>query len=178
MTRFSSFIASIQRDGNDGRAFELFVKWFLQNDPEWSTQVKSVWLWNDWPEKWGPDTGINLVFEHKNGDIWAVQAKCYDSKYPVSKKDMDTFLSESNRSIINKRLLVTSTDLMSANAIRTCKHQEKPVVRFMLSDFEIAEVDYRATDFWGETGGRGGGWVAAKQCMPWAQDHINANGRR
>jgi predicted helicase len=62
-------------------------------------------------------TGIDLVFQHKDGDIWAVQAKCYDSKYPVSKKDMDTFLSESSRSVIKSRLLVTSTDLMSANAM-------------------------------------------------------------
>ena len=32
---------------------------------------------------------------------------------------MDTFLSESSRSVIKSRLLVTSTDQMSANAIRT-----------------------------------------------------------
>jgi predicted helicase len=142
MATFEQFIKSIQLDGNDGKAFEIFVKWFLKNDPEWSTQVEDVWLWDEWPDKWGPDNGIDLVFQHKNGDIWAVQAKCYDSKYPVSKKDMDTFLSESSRSVIKSRLLVTSTDHMSANAIRTCKHQEKPVVRFMLRDFENATIDY------------------------------------
>jgi predicted helicase len=65
----------------------------------------------------GPDCGIDLVFRHKNGETWAVQSKCYDSNYPVTKKDMDTFLSESNRALIHKRLLLTSTDLMSANAL-------------------------------------------------------------
>jgi predicted helicase len=117
LASFTNFIQSIRTDGNDGKAFEVFSKWFLKNDPEWSTQVDEVWLWDEWPDKWGPDCGIDLVFRHKNGETWAVQSKCYDSNYPVTKKDMDTFLSESNRALIHKRLLLTSTDLMSANAL-------------------------------------------------------------
>ena len=144
MASFTDFIQSIRTDGNDGKAFEVFSKWFLKNDPEWSMQVDEVWLWDEWPDKWGPDCGIDLVFRHKNGETWAVQSKCYDTSYPVTKKDMDTFLSESNRALIHKRLLLTSTDLMSANAIRTCDHQEKDVVRFMLRNFEEAAVDYPA----------------------------------
>ena len=100
MASFTDFIQSIRADGNDGKAFEVFSKWFLENDPEWSTQVDEAWLWNEWPDKWGPDCGIDLVFRHKNGETWAVQSKCYDSNYPVTKKDMDTFLSESNRALI------------------------------------------------------------------------------
>ncbi|MCP4124428.1 MAG: DEAD/DEAH box helicase family protein, partial [Bacteroidetes bacterium] len=142
MPSFNQFIQTIQDDGNDGKAFEVFVKWFLKNDPEWFTQVDQVWLWDDWPDKWGPDCGIDLVFRHKNGETWAVQAKCYDQKYPITKKDMDTFLSESNRAVIHKRLLMASTDLIGANAVRTCNEQEKPVVRFMLKDFEEAAVEY------------------------------------
>ena len=38
MTAFPTFLDSIYRDGNDGKAFEHFVKLFLKNDPEWSTQ--------------------------------------------------------------------------------------------------------------------------------------------
>ena len=33
MATFKEFIASIQADGNDGKAFERFCKWFLLNDP-------------------------------------------------------------------------------------------------------------------------------------------------
>lgn len=29
-----------------GKQFERFTKWFLKNDPEWSTQVDQVWLWS------------------------------------------------------------------------------------------------------------------------------------
>ena len=48
MATFSKFLNSIYRDGNDGKAFERFVKWFLTHDPEWKTQVDKVWLWEDW----------------------------------------------------------------------------------------------------------------------------------
>jgi len=142
MTSFEQLIRSIRSRDNYGRAFEVFVEWFLRNDPEWSSQVDEVWLWEDWPDRWGPDCGIDLVFRHRNGQIWAVQAKCYDPANSISKKDIDSFLSESNRASIQKRLLLTSTDLMSRNAIRTCDQQEKPVVRFMRQNFEDAAVIY------------------------------------
>jgi hypothetical protein len=40
---FEDFIRSIPA-ANDGKAFEVFVKWFLKNDPEWATQVDDIWL--------------------------------------------------------------------------------------------------------------------------------------
>ena len=42
MTAFSTFLDSIYRDGNDVKAFEHFVKWFLTHVPDWSTQVDKV----------------------------------------------------------------------------------------------------------------------------------------
>ena len=98
MATFSQFIRSIYRDGNDGKKFEQFVKWFLTHDPEWKTQVEKVWLWDEWPDRWGADKGIDLVFKHRNGETWAVQAKCYDQKYKINKPDIDTFLSSLNPS--------------------------------------------------------------------------------
>jgi superfamily II DNA or RNA helicase len=142
MATFSKFLKSIYRDGNDGKAFERFVKWFLTNDPEWKTQVDKVWLWDDWPGKWGVDKGIDLVFKHRNGETWAVQAKCYSSDYYITKADIDTFLSESNRKGISRRLLMASTDRMGDNAKEVCAGQEKPVTHFLLSEFEKAAVEY------------------------------------
>ena len=142
MATFKEFIKSIQNDGNDGKAFERFCKWFLINDPYWKTQVDKAWLWNEWPERWGPDCGIDLIFKHKNGDTWAVQAKCYDEKYSVSKTDMDSFLTESSRALIKHRLLMASTNNLGRNAQRACAAQEKPVTLYMLKDFEAAQVEY------------------------------------
>ena len=137
MATFSQFLKTFDPVPNiKGKQFEVFVKWFLKNDPEWSTQVDQIWLWDEWGKRWGPDCGIDLVFKHKNGEIWAVQAKCYSPEYSITKSDVDTFLSESSRPTINKRLLVASTDLIGTNAKRTCESQEKDVRRFFYSDFE------------------------------------------
>ena len=54
MASFSTFLNSIYRDGNDGKQFERFVKWFLKHDPVWSKQVDKVWMWNEYPERWAP----------------------------------------------------------------------------------------------------------------------------
>ena len=82
MASFSEFLSTFDGDLNRrGRQFERFVKWFLKNDPEWATQVQDVWLWDDYPGRWGPDCGIDLVFKSKIGKTWAVQAKCYSANY-------------------------------------------------------------------------------------------------
>ncbi|MEO7621549.1 MAG: Helicase associated domain protein [Gallionella sp.] len=96
------------------------------------------------PTAGGVDCGIDLVFKHKNGELWAVQAKCYSPDYDITKHDVDKFLSESSRSSISKRLLIATTDRIGANAKQVCDAQEKAVVRYLLSNFEGAEIDYPA----------------------------------
>jgi superfamily II DNA or RNA helicase len=143
--QFSDFYSSLDANpARRGKQFEHFVKWFLKADPEWTTQVDQVWLWDEWPERWGADCGIDLVFRHKNGEHWAVQAKCYSPDYDITKHDVDKFLSESNRPSIKHRLLIATTDRIGANARQVCDAQEKPIIRFLLSDFEHAALDYPA----------------------------------
>jgi len=143
--QFSDFYNSLDVDpAKRGKQFEHFVKWFLKTDPEWSSQVDEVWLWNEWSERWGMDCGIDLVFRHRNGEHWAVQAKCYSPDYDITKHDVDKFLSESNRPLIKHRLLIATTDRIGGNAKQVCDAQEKPVIRFLLSDFERAALDYPA----------------------------------
>jgi len=142
MATFNKFLNSFNLENTKGTQFEHFVKWFLKNDPEWITQVDEVWLWDEYPDRWGPDCGVDLVFRHKNGETWAVQAKCYDTKYSITKKDVDTFLSESNRQGIDKRLLIASTDQVGRNARQVCQAQEKPVTLYLYADFDKAAIDY------------------------------------
>ncbi len=143
MATFSKFLNSFSPDKHKkGTQFEHFVKWFLKNDPQWETQVDQIWLWDECPDRWGQDCGIDLVFKHRNSEIWAVQAKCYSPEYSISKADVDTFLSESNRPSIHKRLLIASTDQIGQNAKQVCEDQEKPVVYFLYSDFAKAGIEY------------------------------------
>jgi predicted helicase len=133
---FDTFLGTLSNDfQRRGTEFEEFCKWFLQNSYSWKSLVKRVWLWNEYPNRWGRDCGIDLVYEDDQGGHWAVQAKCYDHAYDIKKSDLDTFLSESNRRNITGRLLLASTDGFGKNAQQVCAAQEKPVVRFLLSDF-------------------------------------------
>ena len=67
MATFDQFIASLEQDFGEqgkGKPFEVFCKWFLENDPEWSKTVDKVWLWDDYPNKWQrQDLGTDLVFQ-------------------------------------------------------------------------------------------------------------------
>lgn len=84
----------------------------------------------------GADCGIDLVFKHKNGQIWAVQAKCCDPKYNITKHDVDKFLSESNRLGIDKRLLIATTDGLGANARQICDAQDKEATELIDEAFD------------------------------------------
>ena len=50
MPTFDQFIYSLRQELGEqdaGKKFEVFCKWFLENDPEWSKTVDKVWLWNE-----------------------------------------------------------------------------------------------------------------------------------
>lgn len=143
MASFINFLESFPTDRfYKGKEFERFVKWFLTNEPVWASQVEKVWLWDEFPERWGRDCGVDLVFRHINGELWAVQAKCYSPDKTIKKEDIDSFLSESNRPLIKKRLLIATTDEIGPNARRVCEEQEKRVTRYLLSDFITSNISY------------------------------------
>jgi superfamily II DNA or RNA helicase len=125
-----------------GRQWERLCAWFLAHDPAYRALLREVWLWRDWPGRWGVDAGIDLVAEDVEGHLWAVQAKAYDPAYTVTKRDLDTFLSESSRPQFAFRLLVATTDLLSENARRTVEGQEKPVGLLLRGDLERAQVEW------------------------------------
>ena len=106
-SRFATFLESLNADPQKrGTQWEHVCKWFLETDPVYRSQLKNVWLWKQWPGKWGPDAGIDLVAEAKDGTLWAVQAKAYAPDNAVTKTDMDSFLSESARVEFDHRLLL------------------------------------------------------------------------
>ena len=143
-----SFLKLLETFDTDNHArgvqFEKLCKWILENHPLYKSKLKQVWLWDNWPERWGKDCGIDLVAEDIGGKIWAIQAKCYDPKYSVTKKDVDSFLSESTNSKIHHRLLIATTDGLGANAVGVIKRQSEttPVNQLMLSDLLEAPIDW------------------------------------
>ncbi len=141
MASFKDFISTFSSDsGEKGKQFERFVKWFLINDPTWKTQVEQVWHWDEYPNRWGKDLGIDLVFQHKNGDLWAVQAKCYAETTSITKAHVDSFISESGSKTFAGRLLIGTTDSLADNAKKVCDRQN--VTRFLLADFESSAFEF------------------------------------
>ncbi len=123
-----------------GRHFERLCKWLLENVPEYRQRLRHVWLWDDWPGRWGRDAGIDLVAEDQEGGLWAVQAKHYDPAYAIKKADLESFLSESSRPAFSYRLVIAPTDHLGPTAHRTLNAQEKPVGTLLRPQLEALDV--------------------------------------
>ena len=117
VSRFTTFLNTFDPDPKTrGKHWEHVCKWFLETDPVYCAQLKKVWLWDQWRGRWGPDAGIDLVAEAKDGTLWAIQAKAYASDNAVTKRDVDSFLSESARAEFRHRLLIATTSSVSQAA--------------------------------------------------------------
>ena len=125
-----------------GKQFEHICKWFLTNDPIYLGQLRRVWLWDEWPGRWAADAGIDLVAEEQGGRVWAIQSKAYDPSNSITKRDVDTFLSESARSEFAFRLLIATTDRIGNTAKRTLHAQEKPAGCLLRGDLGTSRVSW------------------------------------
>ena len=142
---FEYIEAKIRRDAEGttfGGDFEWLCRWFLENAPRYRGQFDKVWLWKDWPDRWGSDAGIDLVARTRMGELWAIQAKADHSDRAIPKREIDSFLSESNRSQFAYRLLMATTDDIGATARRTLHGQEKPVGLVLRGHFLTEEVQW------------------------------------
>lgn len=137
-----------------GARFEELISRYLMTDPAYASTLEKVWVWSSFPSRsdfGGRDTGIDLVARTKDGEYWAVQCKCYAEDHPVTKADMDTFLSTSGRMFrdidgkevsFSLRVIVATTDNWSFNAVEVTKGQTIPVTIIGLSILENAPVDW------------------------------------
>ena len=124
--------------------FEHVCKWFLTNDAECTALLPRVWLWKEWPDRWSDaEAGIDLVAEDVDGHLWAIQAKAYAEDRPVPKRELDKFLSESNRPAFSYRLLISATsEGLHHIAQGTVDAQEKPVFIRERPDLEKSPVQW------------------------------------
>ena len=134
---FRTLLSTLSPDAlTRGKQFERVTKWWLENDPIHSRQIEKIWLWDEWPEYPGRDIGIDLVARLLDGSLMAVQAKCVDESRSIPKSELDSFVSAASASTFKHKMLVATTDGLSANAQRMLTDQH--VVRVMLSDLEAS----------------------------------------
>jgi len=110
-----------------GKFFEPVVKRILETAPEFQSQYRKVWLWDDYPDRGGADLGIDLVAEDKQGERVAIQAKCYAPDGKLTWHDLSTFYGDAmGRAEIKQLMLVTTTDNVSGNARKKLTGAQKP----------------------------------------------------
>lgn len=66
MATFDEFITSIRTEFGEqgaGKKFEVFCKWFLENNPEWSKTVDKVWLWDEYAKTFNSIGSREPVFK-------------------------------------------------------------------------------------------------------------------
>ena len=141
---FTSLLSSLSPDGHiRGKQFERVAKWWLTQDPLTSLDIKQAWLWDEWPERSGPDIGIDIVAEMFDGTLCAIQAKCFDENRDIPKSELDSFVSAASPRIFQHRWLIATTDKLSANARRMLDDQH--ITRILRSDLEQSLENWPAS---------------------------------
>ena len=133
-----------------GRLFERLIASFLARDPKYSNLLEHVWLWDEWPDRWGQDIGIDIVARETTGDYWAVQCKFFDPDHTIRKPDIDSFLSASGKQFaandgirqFARRIVVSSTNKWNRNAEKAIEGQAIPVSRIGLSNLAESPIDW------------------------------------
>ena len=100
-----------------GAGFERLMRAALKNHPgEFRDRFEEVYLWNEYPDRDGPDIGIDLVAVEPGGRRWAIQCKFYEAG-SVSTGAINSFLALA--ASYDARLLVyTSTAPIPDAAMR------------------------------------------------------------
>ncbi len=131
-------------EADKGTRFERLTRAYLRVDPMWADQFDEVWMWSEWEGNGGKhDTGIDLVArERLTGDLTAIQCKFYAERTPVSKEDIDTFLSASGKTQFSSRLVVATSDKWTQHAEDAIVGQQVPVRRMGLADFAASSIDW------------------------------------
>ncbi len=134
-----------------GAVFERLIATYLLTDPQYANQLDKVWLWNDWPCRWGNDAGIDLVARTKGtSEYWAIQCKFYDRHATVSKGDIDSFLADSGRhfstpdgeATFSARLIFSTTFSWGKQAERAITDQSIPVTCIGMQTLAESPVDW------------------------------------
>ena len=131
-----------------GTRYERAVKWFLENDPAWSSRLEKVWMWADSPTNGGDkgDYGIDLVaLDATDGTYWAIQAKCY-GKNKLAEKDVATFLGFAGIHDTYQHLMIADTTSggWTGNLAKVASGEDvsKDLVRLSLDDMLEANLEW------------------------------------
>ena len=121
---FDSILQKIRSESKNkselGRRFENLMTDYFLTDKLYKTRFVKVWKWMEWPEREGPDIGIDLVAEEDDGSYCAIQCKCYADDGSLDERHVTNFLAYADglKKFKNKILAYTGDHITNhANTI-------------------------------------------------------------
>lgn len=129
-----------------GTDFEQLVLVYLRHEPFYQDLYEKVWTYGEWAALQGytsKDTGIDLVAETATGEFHAIQCKNYAPKYKIAKSDIDSFFTASGRRDFSHRVIVTTTNDWTDNALAALDNQHPPVSVINLADLERSQIEWQ-----------------------------------
>ena len=128
-----------------GKLFERLARSYLLCLDKYN--FKEVYGWYDWEYRESiRDIGIDLVGEQHNGDLIAIQCKCYQREGALSKSDADSFLALASREFENKKfagsIIISTANGVSDNLYKTIEKQTPPCHTILYFDLESADLDW------------------------------------
>ena len=125
-----------------GAFFEKLMLAFFRKDPQYKSRFKQVWLWGDWPECTGTDTGVDLVAECHDGEVCAIQCKFYTEDHELKKGDIDSFLNMLGKKCFDSGIIVATTSKWSKHAEDALNNRTKPCQRIDFNELQRSSVDW------------------------------------
>ena len=121
---FDDVLVQIRNEATSSRdlgdLFEKVTLDFFQADRHYSNRFGSrVWPWKRWAHDNGidrPDEGIDIVAEERNGDLCAIQCKCYADDGSIDLKALGTFMTAAGTYKMNNLILVYTGDHITEKA--------------------------------------------------------------
>ncbi len=145
-------LAEAARSNRDkGTQFEKLIANYLLTDPQYADRLADVWLWEEWPDRWSTDVGIDLVArERGTGEYWAIQCKFFDPDHYLQKTDIDSFFTASGKKFATKegersfahRIVVSTTDKWSKHADDALANQVISVSRLWFKELAKSPIDW------------------------------------
>ena len=116
-----------------GDKFEKITRDFLKTDKLYQNRFEKVWLWKEWPQNDGVDTGIDLVARERDGSLCAIQCKCYADDGSLNEVGISNFIAKA--SSLGKKLkktfhtiLVYTGDEITSNAQKILKDDHTGII--------------------------------------------------
>lgn len=141
-----------QRD--KGTDFERLSLDFLTNEPTYKDQFTKVQMYSDWAKENSDleinakDIGIDLVAtdvmadESKEQTYTAIQCKFYAADRVVSKDDIDSFLSASDKTYYSKRFIIATNQKWGPNVQKELKDLKTPVTIITREKLANSSIDW------------------------------------